>query len=40
MAELKLPATEAEIRKLRVGDFVTAKITGASSFDLDATLID
>ena len=39
------PDVDNEVRiahdgHLRVGDFVTAKITGASSFDLDATLLD
>ena len=39
------PDVDNEVRMvhdghLRVGDFVTAKITGASSFDLDATLLD
>ena len=39
------PDVDNEVRiahdgHLRVGDFVTAKITGASSFDLNATLLD
>ncbi len=39
------PDVDNEVRiahegHLRVGDFVTAEITGASAFDLDAKLID